>query len=270
MLVRLAGARQLLAEHHSAQRQPADSDAIMGDVGKKTFHSKLAKDPTWECSGCGRKGNWHRRAICRCGRDPPAHVCRAQRLSLQRAEEEQAKGRSSEHGQRRTASYADVAKGGNKDPQHKKLEKELEAVRKQLAAEKKEKEELIRAKLGDDKEDADGDADLEDESTEDKDARIQTLAANLKGMAAICGEQSQVYLGFKSEHDRLVKERRESKPLKVQLGHVERKLEKAKARLEKIETRGSELAKSIKELTDEQAKTDEELVEALSAVSALE
>ncbi len=149
---------------------------------------------------------------------------------------------------------------------------EIDALRKQLALERKEKEALQR-NVGT-KTTADDDDDVEmdeDDATCNRDARIQTLTTHLKAIAAVYGgESAPEYLAKKGELDRLLKERREGKPLKHQLQHVEGKITKHKKKLEKAQGRSAELEKQIAELTAEQEKADDELCSSLAELAALE
>ncbi len=244
------------------------------------FYDKLGKDPTWACSGCSVKNNWFKRAFCRCGREPPAAVCRAQRQAMDRGSSENGRGRSRERGGGEGGGgggggarrYADVARSSN-DQHSRKLDREIGELRRQLAAERKEKEELQRLAVAAKSADKDGDIDIEEEAeatSEEKDARIQLIANHLKGIGAVLGEDSKAYQDSKAEHDRLVKERREAKPLKVQLQHVERKLEKQRAKVEKGTEEARKLAKAIQEMQGDLDDTNKELQESQSTLAALE
>ncbi len=235
------------------------------------FIERLGKEPAWSCAGCGRRGNWFKRAFCRCGREPPASVCRAQKRAMEgkgSERREEQRGKSNERRNEGTGtygkSYAAVVNGG----EDSKLERELEALRKQLAAERKEKESLQK-RVNNDDDDCEM-AEDEDDATEDRDARIQTLTADLQSVARVCGENSPPHIAAKAELERLVRARREEKPLRAQLQNSERRISRQKAKVDRLSEKGSELEAKLKELKQEQEKVDEELMEALSSLGCLE
>ncbi len=276
-LLRVASGAALIRKHHSAQPEERPS-AHMGDGAWKRdapFLEGLGKDPTWACSGCGRKGNWHKRAFCRCGREPPGHVCREQRRSMdaKSVDRREGRGRSAERrGERRDAqkSYADAArsKGSSSNNGKSKTDSEVEALRKQLANERKEKEALLAKVNKTDEEDEDMDAD--GDTSEDRDARIDTLTADLQSVGRVCGEASSAYRSAKAELDKLLKERREEKPLRAQLQNSERRIARQKAKVERLSQKSGDLENQIKELQGEQVRLDEEILESVQALGALE
>ncbi len=239
------------------------------------FLEHLGKSPAWKCGGCGRSDNWHKRAFCRCGREPPPHVCRAQKRDVEArsAERREGRGKSTDGQHDRKvggASYAQMARnGGSSSASDKANVQELEALRKQLAAERREKEQLqARAnKKNDDDEDMD---DGDDDAGEEKEKRITVLTSDLQSVARVCGEASSAYKAAKEELDRLVKERREGKPLRTQLQNAERRIGRQKAKIERLTQKSAELDDRIKELRQEQENIDAELVDAAKGLGALE
>ncbi len=239
------------------------------------FLQGLGKEPTWKCQGCGRDGNWHKRAFCRCGREPPSHVCKAQRRSMDAKGDDRRDGRarSSDRQPERQGnakSYADAARTNDSGNKHTraKVDQELDNLRKQLAAERKEKEALqARAKGAHEDEEMD---DADDDGGEARDARITTLTSDLQSVARVCGETSAAYKSAKNELEKLLKERREGKPLRTQLQSAERRISRQKTKIERLSARSGELEERIKELQDEQSKADEDLLEAMHTLATFE
>ncbi len=98
MIVRIAAAKDLLAEHHSAQlRQDGDQSSSMYK------HVPFIKDVPrgiskgvrpWSCH-CGELDNWLCRPRCKaCGREQPAHIAANARKVAERVRSERGGGRS--------------------------------------------------------------------------------------------------------------------------------------------------------------------------------
>ncbi len=179
------------------------------------------------------------------------------------------RGRSLERG-RGGRSQSQVSRGGNGGGRGGGLEKELETLRQQLAAERKEKEALQRRSSGAHDDDAEMDLDDEDGAAAARDARIQTLSDDLESVRRVCGEDSAAFKSAKAELDRLLRERREQRPLRTQLQNAERRIARQKAKVEKITRQSQDLEVRIKELREEEEKVADELVEAVDVLNDLE
>ncbi len=256
----------------------------------------------WSCS-CGLDNIWLCRQNCtRCGRDQPhriavdaKHIAEKARREKQKHEGEgdrdrraaasssargrsrdrksrgDSRGRSQSRGQGGKASYAEVAKRN-----------ESADLRKQLASERKAKEELARklaaatAKADAESRGGGGEAAPEDAGEDDgeddaaKELRQQHLDAAIDALAQVVEPEDPKLVSLKSEREALVRARREGKPLKAQLLALDRRLDKKKAALRKVETRASEAWGRVEEARKEAEELDREHGELQQCVDDLE
>ncbi len=244
----------------------------------------------WSCS-CGQLDNWMCRKRCwKCGRDQPVRIAAdARRLaergdlrserspSRGRSRERRARGQDNSNAQRKNngqsggKSYADVAK-------------RADDLQRQLAAEKRSREELERklnaaattsaAKKASasSQEAANDDEDDEDGESEKREQRLRQLSAAIEALEAVVEDSEDgKLLSLKAERSALEKARQAGKPLKAKLLALDRKIEKKKSALAKLETetgeawREAEAARKLAEGLDEK---QEELQKAISELEA--
>ncbi len=128
---------------------------------------------------------------------------------------------------------------------------------------------LATLQASDTKNDDDMDEEEEDQTT-NRDERIKMLEGGIKTVADIFGESSPEYRAKREELDRLLRSRREGKPLKAQLQHVDRRIERQKQRAERLEARAKELQEQITELQSEADTVVRDIDEAKTGLSDLE
>ncbi len=107
-----------------------------------------------------------------------------------------------------------------------------------------------RAKTDDDDdrmEDDDGD----EAAAVARDERIKVLEAGLPSLVSIFSEDSSQVKCAKEELADLVRQRRESKPLRTQLQNVDRRIDKQRQKSERLQAKAEELRSKIVELQDE-------------------
>ncbi len=263
----------------------------------------------WSC-GCGQVDNWLCRSHCpRCGREQPTRVAQDAKRIAERTRRERedkrkdqrrrspSRGRSTErrgrsrshrkssrdggsrkHGNGKHAqynTYADVAA---------KTESEL---RKQLAAEKRAKDELVKqlaaaknnalAKEEDGGDDCgegggadDGGDGEEVESEEAKDLRQQKLTAAIDALSPVVDADDPKLLALRSERDALAKAKREGRPLKAQLLAIDRRLEKRKGAVRKVEEKLADARERVEAARKEAEQLEKECGEIQKEVEALE
>ncbi len=270
----------------------------------------MGRFPSWSCGVCGASANWRCRRKCRgCQRDPPKTIRDAQREHM-REREAAGKtggggGRASggggsqhNHGPRSpqgtnrgvgggpaTNSNKGSGKGGGNlggkgnGTGAKGAYAEAAAKGRDLAAElaelRRANERLVQqvATLQAAKAD-DEDEDMEEESDADaaakRDARIRVLESNLRALAEVYTEASPRYLEAKEELESLYRQRRESRPLKSQLVHADRKIEKMRQRAERLLERAKDLQRQRDEAQQELDEVDKELEAARGGLAALE
>ncbi len=276
----------------------------------------LARGVTpWSCN-CGEVDNWLCRPRCkRCGREQPAHVAAnakkvADRVRHERTQQRSpSRGRSRERRRDRSKSRGGGggAKGGNKAGKaggngggaggasggggggggngggkaYADVARRADELRKQLAAERKEKESLARrlaattsAKEGEPvAKDSDGmdDNENEEESDAAKDLKIQQLQAAIEALEAVVETDDSRLASLRTEREALVKLRREGKPLKAQLWAIERKLDKKKSARKRLETRLSEAwaeAEKARKLAESIDKEQDDLDKEIAQLEA--
>ncbi len=236
----------------------------------------------WSCS-CGQLDNWLCRKRCwKCGRDQPARIATdAKRMAGRddlRRDRSQSRGRSRErqprgqdvskrqgNGQSNGKSYADAAKRAD----------ELQKLQKQLAAEKRSREELERklsAKTGTNPEATNEDDDDEDGDSEKREQRLRQLSAAIDALEAVVEDAEDAKLvALKSERSTLEKAKQAGKPLKAKLLALDRRIDKKKAALAKLQTetgeawRDAEAARKRAEGLDEKQTELQKIIDELEA-----
>ncbi len=271
----------------------------MPDVGRDIV-SGMGKYPTWICGPCGTSGNWQCRRSCRgCGRDPPKSIRDRQREHLRARSSVQGRGGSSggsqhpnpQHQQHRQLgwnqggggggaargdgsnasradlgpkTFADAARARDWAGEVAELKKSNEKLLRQLNA-----LQTTRAKTDDDDdrmEDDDGD----EAAAVARDERIKVLEAGLPSLVSIFTEDSSQVKGAKEELAELVRQRRESKPLRTQLQNVDRRIDKQRQKSERLQAKADELRFKIGELQEECAAVTSDLDETKEGLAALE
>ncbi len=126
------------------------------------------------------------------------------------------------------------------------------------------------AKRGGTKED-DDDADEDGGEVERaRDERIKVLQANLKSVVAIFGEEAPESIAKKEELDALLKTRREGRPLKTQLQNADRRIERHRAKVGKLDALVGDICTRISDLRDELDKAESDLAEARTQLEVAE
>ncbi len=148
-----------------------------------------------------------------------------------------------------------------------KLMAELEEVRKNNARLQKQITALqAEQPKGDDME-LDEDADATERA---RDERIKVLGDNLKGVALVFSEDSSAYKEKKAELDELLRAKRDTKPLNIQIQRVDQRIRKQKNRVNKIEEDIEEDRKQLRTIEARIADSQQELVGAKTTLGQLE
>ncbi len=276
----------------------------------------------WSCH-CGQHDNWLCRPRCKnCGREQPASIAAearrvAARTRREREQPKQDRGRSRERARGRSrsesrgrsksrggaggrgAAAGDGKKGGGArgkgggggggHPQRTYADvatKNEADLRKQLAAEKREKEELARRLAaatssaaeaqaaandggnGPPGATSDGDDDADAEAARDQ--RLQQLATAIEALEAVGPADDAKLLQLQGEREALLKAKRECKPLKAQLLAVDRKLDKKRAAIKRLEARKSEAWNEVERVRKEAEALDDEHAAMEKALDELE
>ncbi len=239
----------------------------------------------WSCS-CGQVDNWMCRKRCwKCGRDQPHRLAaEAKRLAASKRDEarrdrSESRGRSRERHPRGQpgagskpahGSYADAAKAARRN----------EELQKQLAAEKRAREDLEKklsaataaaGKQTSSTPEPGKDDDEEDElESKKREQRLQQLSTAIEALEAVVDEADPKLATLRSERDALERAKQAGRPLKAKLLSLERKIEKKKAALEKL---GGELAEAWREAeaaSKHARELDDKQDELQKAIDALE
>ncbi len=265
----------------------------------------LSRFPTWSCGVCGTAGNWQCRRTCRgCARDPPKSVKDRQRDHLRSrgngSQQPQGRTQSSwrtgsgnqlqAHGSQgrwpgggfggggkvargdgsttaktdgATRTYADAAKGRDWAAELAELRKANERLTRQVNT--------LRANgTGEDEDDDRMEDDSDEAAAAARDERIKVLEGGLGTLAAIYSEDSTQYKAAKEELSDLMRQRREAKPLRAQLQHLDRRIDKQRQRAERLQNKTDDIKEKISELQADLAESTAELDEANDVIASLE
>ncbi len=256
----------------------------------------MPRFPSWSCGPCGTAGNWLCRRSCRgCARDPPKSVKDKQRdFQRNRGDggggQQAQQGKSYTHGSQgrwnggggggsgraargdgssstkadgTSKSYADAARGRDWASELAELRRANERLVRQLSN-------LQANGTKADDEDDRMDEDNDEASTAARDERIKTLENGLGTLAAIYTEESEQFKAAKEELNDLVRQRREAKPLRTQLQHLDRRIEKQRQKAERLQGKADDLKEKLGELQTELDSTTAELGEANGVIGSLE
>ncbi len=138
---------------------------------------------------------------------------------------------------------------------NERLQKQLETLR------------AVQGKGGDEEMDLDEDGDDAEKAREE---RIKVLNENIRAIAAVYTENSNEYKAIKAERDDLLKLRRETKPLNVQIQRVDKRIEKEKKRVGRAEEQLEADRKRLKDVEGDIKGDLQELEEARTSLTQLE
>jgi formiminotetrahydrofolate cyclodeaminase len=235
---------------------PKRSDKAMHYVGKQWPRGEL-----WSCSSCAFQGNFPWRSKCfRCSALPTRAV-RDKALALQREEKRNAPP-TRRVPPRGGGGTATAAAGPSKN--------ELAELQRELAAAKKEKQELrkkLSAATGDGADEDDGDAHDDDQdeadALEEQDREIELQRKRVRALQDAWDEDDPLVVQTKDRLKLLVQKRNEAKPHRVRLRNIERKIDRLqKSRDGKWER--------VKDLHDRIRDLNEERAEAVAQVEAVD
>ncbi len=303
--MRITAARQTLRTHHSAQCQNNDGGAgsSMADPGRDLVPG-MPRYPSWSCGPCGTAGNWQCRRSCRgCARDPPRSVKDRQReFQRNRGGGQQVQQNKSQTswrtGDNKSYSHGSHGRwnGGGVGGSGKAARGDGSSTTKadssyksyagatrgrdwasELAELRRANEKLVRqlstlqangAKADDEDDRMDDDSD--EASAAARYERIRTLENGMGTLAAIFTEESEQYKAAKEELNDLVRQRREAKPLRTQLQHLDRRIEKQRQKAERLQGKADDLKEKLDEIQTELNSTTVELEETNDGISSLE
>ncbi len=273
--------------------------AAMPDVGRDTVPG-MGKYPTWICGPCGTTGNWQCRRLCRgCGRDPPKSIRDRQREHLRDRSSTQGRSGNSGGGQNPNQQHQQhrqwnrnqggggggAARGDGSNASRTDVGPKTfaDAVRVrdwagEVAELKKSNERLLRqlsAMQSNRTKSEDDDDKMDDDEGDEtaaaaRDERIKVLEAGMPSLIAVFTEDSSQVKGAKEELAELVRQRRESKPLRTQLQNVDRRIDKQRQKSERLQAKADELRCKIDELQEECALVTSELGDTKEGLAALE
>ncbi len=284
VIARIAAAKSVLADHHSAQRRPSSGFSGGGRMAKQANDAQAAsgqrRGPPWSCN-CGAVDNWGDRRKCRvCKRDAPAAVLRRQK-EAQAAANAQATSAGGSGGKQRggggaggaaaragsaarsAPSYASVARSNGNDD----ISRELADLRR---ANEQLQRQVAALRAGNNEEPEEDDAMDTGNGEKEREERIKVLGDNLKYVALVFSEESDEYRAKKAELDSLVRARREGKPLNVQIQRVDRRIEAQKKRLAKAEEQVGLERQRVVDAQSDLAAAQKEAAETKSGLEELE
>ncbi len=138
---------------------------------------------------------------------------------------------------------------GGQSKSYAEAARRADELRRQLAAERREREALVKklaaATASKDAKDCDADHgpldDGDDEVDDDasKELRMQQLLTVIEGLEPVVSEDDPKLVALRGERESLARARQEGKPLKTQLIAIDRKLERKRAAIKKLEARQS-------------------------------
>ncbi len=313
----MAAAREALARHHSAQGNGIAKFLMyrnvpfIPDVPRGINLSKGLRP--WSCN-CGEADNWLCRPRCKkCGREQPSRIaadakkmaerCRRERdegrrsPSRGRSRERDRRGRSKSRGRdgggnagrKRSGGKGTSREGGGgggsgnsggSAKTYAEAARLTEELKRQVAAERREKEALARklAAATAAKSDGDGNAaaetsrddDDEADAEEARDNRLQQLQSAIEALELVVGADDDKLGALRGERDALAKARREGKPLKTQLLNLDRKLGQKRAAIKKVEAKQSEAWAAVERTRKEAEALDKEHEDLLQELDSLE
>ncbi len=291
-LLAVERARRVLAAHHGGG-QAGDGGAVEGmqrrydefweGVPRGINLSKGLRP--WSCA-CGQIDNWICRKRCwKCGRDQPLRIAADARRIAERGDKRgdrtPSRGRSRERrprGQDGTQRQGNVQSGKT----YADAAKRADELQRQLAAEKRSREELERklsaatasaAKKANTSgpETSHDDEDEDDGECEKREQRLRQLSVAIEALEAVVGNEDEKLLSLKTERSALEKARQAGKPLKAKLLALDRKIEKKKSALAKLETetgeawKQAEMARKLAESLDEKQEDLQKTINELEA-----
>ncbi len=167
---------------------------------------------------------------------------------------------------------------GGQNKSYAEAARRADELRRQLAAERKERETLVKklaaatATRDNDADPApqhdDGDDEADDEAT--KDLRMQQLLTAIEGLEPVVSEDDPKLVALRSERESLARARQEGNPLKTQLIAIDRKLERKRAAIKKTEARQSVAWAAYEEARRAAEALDKEAEDLNAELDALE
>ncbi len=158
-----------------------------------------------------------------------------------------------------TRSYSEAARGRDWEAELSDLRKANAKLLRQVATLQSGQ----AAGEDDDMDDDDGDEAARDE-------RIRTLEAGIPVLVGIYSEDAVQVKEARDELQALVRQRRESKPLRTQLQNIDRRIDKQRLRSEKLQSKSDEIWEQISALRNEHSTVAEELEETKEGLAKLE
>ncbi len=262
--------------------------------------------PLWGCSTCGASDNWGDRSGCRrCHAVAPPHILRRQREAHRGPRSDGGGNAGGSGGQRQQQSNFVMGwggSGGGKGSGGGSWGKGASAARQTVAAGRAAPEsaaapsraggaaaelaelrrandrlvrqlEEARAKSGtqacDEEDDGEDDAGEHQEEAARED-RIRLIQANIRAVAALYGEESPEHLAKKEELDSLLKAKREGRPLRTQLQAADRRIDRQKGKVNKLESLAADARSRIDELQAELGKLESDLADARTQLGTME
>ncbi len=265
--------------------------------------------PLWGCSTCGASDNWGDRSGCRrCHAEAPPHIQRRQREAL-RGPRTDGGGSAGGGGGGQRLQQGNFSRGGGgggggggKGSGGGSWGKGASTARQSAAAGRaaaeavapsnrtvgaaaeladlrRANERLVRqleearaksgAHAGDEEDDGDDDAGEHQEEAARED-RIRLIQANIRAVAALYGEDSPEHLARKEELDSLLKTKREGRPLRTQLQAADRRIDRQKGKVNKLDSMVADTRSRINELQTELDKLESDLAEARTHLGTME
>jgi flagellar biosynthesis chaperone FliJ len=289
VIARIASAKSLLEAHHSAQRVGADRVRMSKNAAASWLVQGAPRYPFWSCR-CGAHDNWGDRKACRqCQADPPSSVLRRQREAQEArrggggggggsgggggAKQQRGGGGGGGGGARTgsatraasSTSYAEAARNG-----HDKLATELAEVRRNNERLQKQIAALQAGRSMETVEVDDEDGDDGGAAEKVREGRIKTLNDHLRGVAAVFGEDSAEHKAKRAELDDLLRQKRECKPLNVQLQRVDKRIDGQRKKLAKAEEQVSLEQRRLKEAQSDLEAAHKEVADAKACLGTLE
>ncbi len=158
-----------------------------------------------------------------------------------------------------TRSYSEAARGRDWEAELSDLRKANAKLLRQVATLQSGQ----AAGEDDDMDDDDGDEAARDD-------RIKTLESGIPVLVGIYSEDAVQVKEARDELQALVRQRRESKPLRTQLQNIDRRIDKQRLRSERLQSKSDEIWEQISALRNEHSSVAEELEETKDGLAKLE